>query len=269
MLRGLEFELLADELHGLGEHAGSEVAVQVMTYHQSKGVEWPVVVLLDLQGGPDPSAFGLPVEGPAGEGTAEDGTVIDPWRPLDGRWLRFWPWPCDKQRTRIPLADAADAAPEMAAARRRADAESVRLMYVGMTRARDRLILAARPTKAGGLETDWLDALTDAQWLPVLALPAGQGAVTVHAAGRPHPATAMTFAAPEEEGAAPQPAAVSAALAAALPAVFALPSAPVAVPDHPPLRLAPSHAGIPVPAAVGAPATIALGTVCRWREAWT
>ncbi|CBS87253.1 UvrD-helicase domain-containing protein [Azospirillum lipoferum] len=229
--------------------SGDRNAVQVMTYHQSKGLEWPMVVLLDLQGGPEPSAFGLTVEGPA----AEDGAAVDPWCPLDGRWLRFWPWPYDKQRARIPLADATDAAPEMAVARRRAHAEAVRLMYVGMTRARDRLILAARPAKAGGLETDWLDALVDARGLPVLALPAGQGAVTVHAAGRPHPATAITIAAPEEDGAAPQPAAVH--------AVFSLPPAPAAVPDHPPLRLAPSHFGIPAPvvAAAGAPAAIALG----------
>lgn len=235
--------------------SGDRDAVQVMTYHQSKGLEWPVVVLLDLQGGPDPSAFGLTVEGPAAGNGAKDGAAIDPWHPLDGRWLRFWPWPYDKQRSRIPLADAADAAPEMAAARHRAHAEAVRLMYVGMTRARDRLILAARPTKAGGLETDWLDALTDAQGLPVLALPAGQGAVTIQAAGRPHPATAMTIAAPEEEdGPSPQPTAGQAA-------VFALPSALAAVPDHPPLRLAPSHAGIPAPAmATGVVrATIALG----------
>lgn len=231
--------------------SGDRDAVQVMTYHQSKGLEWPVVILLDLHGGPDPSAFGLTVEGQVAEG----GTAIDPWRPLDGRWLRFWPWPYDRQRTQIPLANAADAALEMAVARRRAHAEAVRLMYVGMTRARDRLILAARPTKAGGLETDWLDALTDAQGLPVLALPAGQGAVTIQVAGRPHPATAMTFAAPEDEDrTAPQP-------AAALAAVFSLPSAPTALPDHPPLRLVPSHAGMPAPASTpgSVPATIALG----------
>ncbi len=97
-----------------------------MTCHQSKGLEWPVVTLLYLQGGPEPSAFGLTVEGPAGG--PENG--IDPWHPPEGRWLRFWRWPYDRQRARIPLADAADAgdaAPEMAAARARAHAEAVRL----------------------------------------------------------------------------------------------------------------------------------------------
>ncbi|WP_448208295.1 UvrD-helicase domain-containing protein [Azospirillum sp. sgz302134] len=230
-------------------------AVQVMTYHQSKGLEWPVVILLDLQGGPEPSAFGLTVEGPANE----LGGGVDPWRPLDGRWLRFWPWPYDQQRARIPLADAADAAPEMAAARVRAHAEAVRLMYVGMTRARDRLILAARAKKAGGLETDWLDALVDGQGQPVLMLPtallAESGAVTILAAGHSHPATAMTLAAPDEDSPETGP--------AVTPALFALPVGLSPTPVHPPLRLSPSHAGAPVSPSTtttsARPATIALG----------
>ena len=231
--------------------SGDREAVQVMTYHQSKGLEWPVVILLDLQGGPEPSPFGLTVEGPANE----LGGGVDPWRPLDGRWLRFWPWPYDQQRARIPLADAADGAPEMATARVRAHAEAVRLMYVGMTRARDRLILAARPRKAGGLETGWLDALVDGQGQPVLtlptALPAGSGAVTILAAGQPHPATATILAAPNEDEAGPEPASV--------PTLFALPAAPIPAPLHPPLRLAPSHAGVPGFPPTASPPLIALG----------
>lgn len=193
-------------------------AVQVLTYHQSKGLEWPVVILLDLQGGPEPSPFGLSVEGPA-EG-------IDPWHPLAGRWLRFWPWPYDAQRKGVQLDVAADASPEMAEARSRAHAEAVRLMYVGMTRARDYLILAVRPRGTG-----WLDALTAPDGTPVLTLPAGEGTGEIRAAGRPHPAMARILSAPEEEGRA-EPAPPE-------PDVFTLTAvAPVV---HPPLRLAPSH----------------------------
>ncbi|WP_448190488.1 UvrD-helicase domain-containing protein [Azospirillum sp. sgz301742] len=192
-------------------------AVQVLTYHQSKGLEWPVVILLDLHGRPEPSPFGLSVEGPV------DG--VDPWRPLAGRWLRLWPWPYDAQRKGVHLDAAADAVPETATARARAHAEAVRLMYVGMTRARDYLILAVRPQKTG-----WLDALADADGTPLLALPDGDGPGELRVGGQPHPVMARSLAPPED---AVEPAAFS------RPEVFALPPAPPAV--HPPLRVAPSR----------------------------
>lgn len=194
-------------------------AVQVLTYHQSKGLEWPVVILLDLHGGPDPSPFGLSVEGPA-EG-------VDPWRPLAGRWLRLWPWPYEAQRKGAHLDTAADAAPEMAAARARAHAEAVRLMYVGMTRARDYLILAARPR-----QTAWLDALADADGNPVLSLPADDGPAEIGVGDRPHAVVARTLSPPDGEDG-------TSAAASPDSDLFTLPSAPPA--GHPPLRVAPSH----------------------------
>ncbi|PWC35929.1 UvrD-helicase domain-containing protein [Azospirillum sp. TSO35-2] len=210
-------------------------AVQVLTYHQSKGLEWPVVILLDLQGGPDPSPFGLSVDGPA-EG-------VDPWRPLDGRWLRCWPWPYDAQRKGVHLDTAADASPEMATARVHAHAEAVRLMYVGMTRARDYLILAARPKQTG-----WLDALVDGGGAPILSLPSGDGPADLQVGDRPHRAVARILASPADGVDAGRDAAPDIA-------VFTMPTPPDTEPPvvHPPLRVAPSHwtgTGQAAPAAV-------------------
>ena len=57
-------------------------AVHVLTYHRAKGLEWPMVVLIDLDSDRRPSAFGFHVE-------ASD--ELDVWEPLKGRWVRFWP----------------------------------------------------------------------------------------------------------------------------------------------------------------------------------
>ncbi|MDE0062259.1 MAG: UvrD-helicase domain-containing protein [Gammaproteobacteria bacterium] len=128
-------------------------AVNVLTYHRAKGLEWPMVVLLDLQSARDPSAFGFNVE---------TGGEFDVWEPLKDRWVRFWPWPYGRQRKNVYLDTSVLETAEHRQAARREQAESVRLLYVGMTRARDYLVLAARGSARGGLRLSWLDLLVDA-----------------------------------------------------------------------------------------------------------
>lgn len=146
-------------------------AVRVLTYHKAKGLEWPVVVLLDLQDGAKRSPFGVYSESPA-EG-------LDPWNPLAGRWVRFWPWPYGDQEKDVHLDATASASPQ---AQSRADAELaelVRLLYVGMTRARDYLIFATRPPASSA----WIDILTRADGTPVLTLPGTDGENPVNVDG--------------------------------------------------------------------------------------
>ena len=55
-------------------------SVRVLTYHKAKGLEWPMVILLDLQEETKGSPFGVsksPLDG------------LDPWNPLVGRWVRL------------------------------------------------------------------------------------------------------------------------------------------------------------------------------------
>ena len=73
-------------------------AVQVMTYHGAKGLEWPLVVLTGLNREPKPRLF---------EAVAVVDGELD-WRnPLANRWIRFWPWPYGGQSANVGLDDTA------------------------------------------------------------------------------------------------------------------------------------------------------------------
>lgn len=139
-------------------------AVQVMTVHRAKGLEWPVVVLPDLKGKNEPRLFNDPVPVQA------DG-AIDPGAPLDGRWVRLWPWPYGAQSKDVHLDTSAPATTTGVAAQSALRAERARLLYVALTRARDYLVLAPRMSvtqKEGrSLDVGWLDLFPGALELPV------------------------------------------------------------------------------------------------------
>ncbi len=205
-------------------------AIQVLTWHAAKGLEWPFVVLHDLDTKRDPDPF----DRVAGE---TDGTP-DWRRPLAGRWLRLWPWPYGQQSSGIPLSTQATASATGQAEAQRAKEEAVRLLYVGATRARDYLILAAPADKNSGLpKAVALDVLTDAKGGNAL-MPGTEGkAITL--GGKSHAMPHRAFAVPEENSSAAEARPGSGSVVPA-------PSAPVV---HPPHRLAPSSvAAAPSPA---------------------
>ncbi len=129
-----------------------ENGIHVLTYHKSKGLEWPMVIMSDLNQQIQGTPFGVNVES---EGS------VDPLNPLAGRTIRYWPWPFGKRNAKIQLREAASRTAQGRRAARRATSESVRLLYVGMTRARDYLVFAC---KNSGYGTAWLECLTDEQF---------------------------------------------------------------------------------------------------------
>jgi ATP-dependent exoDNAse (exonuclease V) beta subunit len=182
---------LAKELDKGGERPAFEGddAVRVLTYHRAKGLEWPVVILLDLQDGAKRSPFGAYSESPAGG--------FDPWDPLAGRWIRFWPWPYGDQEKDVHLDATASASPQAQARTEAELAELVRLLYVGMTRARDYLVFATRPSASSA----WIDILTRADGTPVLTLPATDGETQVNVDGEAFTMVVQSAGSPPAAGA--------------------------------------------------------------------
>ena len=126
-------------------------AVKVMTHHAAKGLEWPVVVLTDLNANVRDRLWSI---------SARSRNDIDVSAPLRDRFLRYWPWPFGLQK-QVGVADDIALTDTAKAFRSEAVEEQKRLLYVSMTRARDLLILARSKRKPTG---EWLDTV-DAPWL--------------------------------------------------------------------------------------------------------
>ena len=121
------------------EMEGARDEVRVMTVHGSKGLEAPIVILPDTTGKAKPQG---PTLMPA---TLADGTEA---------WLM-----CPSSAK----ADCAVSRDVRQARVDRTDAESLRLLYVALTRARDRLIVMgrkmSRPKETGYEEGSWWDVI--------------------------------------------------------------------------------------------------------------
>ena len=109
-------------------------AVTVVTWHASNGLEWPVVVLVDV----DEESEGDAVFG-AHATTAEG--PFDPGALLATQRVTYWPSPYTRDDAGALGGLLSTGAAK--AARERSARESLRELYVAFTRARDRVCLAA------------------------------------------------------------------------------------------------------------------------------
>ncbi|MGV1016824.1 MAG: UvrD-helicase domain-containing protein [Fluviibacter phosphoraccumulans] len=142
-------------------------AVQVMTHHKAKGLEWPIVVLMDTHGEVKDGLWNSLRSGSRCPISASD--------PLNERTLRLWPWPFGKQQ-KLPFKDELARTPIAQKYAAAAVEEAKRVLYVSMTRARDLLIFAMPSKTPSG---PWLETL-GAPWLQPgadsnhIALPTGE-----------------------------------------------------------------------------------------------
>ena len=116
-----------------------EEAVTISTWHRAKGLEWPIVVLYGLESIRKPVAHGVHV--------MSDRENFDVEQPLAERWVRFWPNPYNTLNQNGPVREAFQAGPIYADLVGKAEREALRVLYVGWTRARDRLIFAPQQGK--------------------------------------------------------------------------------------------------------------------------
>jgi len=122
-----------------GEASGPD-AVTVSTWHRAKGLEWPVTILFELDKSlRDDAALGVHA--------LTDGAAMDLEDPLAGRWIRYWPNPFGNASKEVQFLERLKACEENVQAVDRERREHLRLLYVGWTRARDRLVLAGRKKK--------------------------------------------------------------------------------------------------------------------------
>jgi ATP-dependent helicase/nuclease subunit A len=139
-------------------------AVVITTWHRAKGLEWPIVALYELDFDFKRIVPDVHVD--------TDRPRIDLDDPLAGRWIRYWPNPYffrTKSVYHEPMA-------EHAAVLKRAEIEkreSLRLLYVGWTRARDRVVLTSARGKldAGILEEFREDGAGDERGAALLSEP--------------------------------------------------------------------------------------------------
>lgn len=158
----------AAEKLDLMDAADSQHAVKLLTHHGAKGLEWPVVIALDLHKKVRSRLWGLRV--------IDTSKELDVSLPLEGRALRYWPWVFGQQSTGIALKERLEESSVGIQEQKSAIEEDKRLMYVSFTRPSELLILAMqRP------EGEWLDAVGATEWmLPEgneLELPGGSGTI--------------------------------------------------------------------------------------------
>ncbi|MBK8557270.1 MAG: UvrD-helicase domain-containing protein [Lewinellaceae bacterium] len=129
------------DLQGSGE---SPETIRVTTYHKSKGLEFPVTICHSLDVTLRENIWGVNLESEREHPDLND--------ILGGRWLRLWMNPYADQIKSTDLEATLQASKAWSEAIQQARQEEARLLYVGLTRARDYLIF---PTTVK--PTNWLN----------------------------------------------------------------------------------------------------------------
>lgn len=146
----LDLERNGQDLQASGENTN---AVNVLTYHKSKGLEWPLVICHDLEQSLRADVFGLEI--------VPESEEVDINDILGNRWLRYWINPYGLSLSGTHLAERLEASAAQAKKTKQAREEENRLLYVGITRARDYLVLPSSSVPTKWLNRTWHDGRED------------------------------------------------------------------------------------------------------------
>lgn len=138
-LGGFLLWMLQLQAQGVDHQGAAEApdSVNVLTYHKSKGLEYPMVLCHDLENTLRGDVWGIEL--------VPEQEQIDLRDVLGNRWLRFWVNPYADQYRNTPLEARIKEGEAQKEATRKALEEEARLLYVGITRARDYLVFPTRP----------------------------------------------------------------------------------------------------------------------------
>lgn len=138
------------EVNDIQKGANTEDAVQIMTYHKSKGLEWPFVFMLSLDQNRLKDFFKKRyfTKNVINQG----GFEIQ--NPLSNRVIEFLWWPFGTKKSINENLQLELEGTELYSSKRQQTInESKRLFYVGLTRARDALFLTSNKNKS----LNWLE----------------------------------------------------------------------------------------------------------------
>lgn len=136
----------------------SNDAISIMTYHRSKGLEWPIVLLMDLEKENWPNdQFGVRIK---------SNPSFDATDPLKGRSVLYLPWvfggsPFGKRSNVDWVLEKISKNSETIALESQADSERRRLLYVGMTRAREQVIFVRNLKAKINISKQFISSLKD------------------------------------------------------------------------------------------------------------
>lgn len=149
-----------------GRAAAANGAVEVMTFHRAKGLEWPVVIVAGVDHAHRTDLWSV---------RARTSGAFDAEQPLANRFIHLWPQPYGMARNvgAVANAEASDLGLVMD---REALHENTRLLYVTLTRARDLLVLVGANQRGMAPPAAWLDEIgaTEALWGPTATLTLGE-----------------------------------------------------------------------------------------------
>ncbi|NJK83053.1 MAG: hypothetical protein HC912_03780 [Saprospiraceae bacterium] len=131
----------------------SSDAVNIMTYHKSKGLEYPIVICHSMEQNLKADVWGMEIMTERKEVELDD--------VLGGRWLRYWVNPYADQVKNTPLDVRLTQSPIYQNRYQQALAEEARLLYVGITRARDYLVFVSREKPMKWLNRVWHNGKED------------------------------------------------------------------------------------------------------------